>query len=126
MIQIDIPMPTNCEECDERGIRQLLWCRLIHSGCANCGRHPNCPLKEVPIGEWIPVTKQLPKENTWVLCWYEYFRYGDYECMQETYGVGFYDSYGHWGGDVSGHKSKAIAWMPLPKPYVKEQQGENT
>ena len=47
MIQIDIPMPTNCKECDERDIRQLLWCRLIYSGCANCGRHPNCPLKEV-------------------------------------------------------------------------------
>ena len=53
MIQIDIPMPDNCEECDERGIRQLLWCRLIHSGCANCGRHPKCPLKEVPSGKWM-------------------------------------------------------------------------
>ena len=71
---------------------------------------------------WIPVSERLPKENTWVLCWYEYFRYGDYECMQETYGVGFYDSYGHWGGDVSGHKSKAIAWMPLPKPYKIESE----
>ena len=53
MIQIDIPMPTNCKECDEREIRQLLWCRLIYSGCANCGRHPNCPLKEVSNGKWI-------------------------------------------------------------------------
>lgn len=76
---------------------------------------------------WIPVSERLPKENTWVLCWYEYFRYGDYECMQETYGVGFYDSYGHWGGDVSGHKSKAIAWQPLPEPYkmVEPQESED-
>ena len=73
---------------------------------------------------WIPVSERLPEENTWVLCWYEYFRYGDYECMQETYGVGFYDSYGHWGGDVSGHKSKAIAWMPLPKPYEPQESEE--
>ena len=74
---------------------------------------------------WIPVSERLPEENTWVLCWYKYFRYGDYECMQETYGVGFYDSYGHWGGDVSGHKSEAIAWMPLPQPYV-PQESEDT
>ena len=75
-----------------------------------------------PSGEWIPVSERLPEENTWVLCWYKYFRYGDYECMQETYGVGFYDSYGHWGGDVFGHKSEAIAWMPLPKPYKMESE----
>lgn len=53
----DIPMPENCVECDERAIRQLLWCKLIFSGCANCGRHPKCPLKEVPSGKWIPQTK---------------------------------------------------------------------
>ena len=73
---------------------------------------------------WIPVSERLPEENTWVLCWYKYFRYGDYECMQETYGVGFYDSYGHWGGDVSGHKSEAIAWMPLPEPYMADRSEE--
>ena len=54
---LDIPMPENCVECDERQIRQLLWCKLIYSGCANCGRHPDCPLKEVPSGKWIDVYK---------------------------------------------------------------------
>ena len=68
MIQIDIPMPTNCEECDERGIRQLLWCRLIHSGCANCGRHPNCPLKEVPSGKWIENAPQYDMLNPQYVC----------------------------------------------------------
>lgn len=65
---------------------------------------------------WIPVSKRLPEEYEYVLCWYEYFRYGDYNCMYKTYGVGFYGD-GHWGGDVTGHKVKVFAWMPLPEPY---------
>ena len=55
MIQIDVPMPINCVDCDNREIRPLIGCKLIYSGCANCGRHPDCPLKEVsdkPSGKW--------------------------------------------------------------------------
>lgn len=65
--------------------------------------------------KWVDPSKQLPKEYTYVLCWYEYFRYGDYNKMQKTYGIGFYGN-GYWGGDVRGHKVKVLAWMPLPKP----------
>lgn len=43
---IKTPMPINCVECDNRGIRGIVDCKLIYSGCANCGRHPNCPLKD--------------------------------------------------------------------------------
>ena len=45
MIVIDMDMPKNCVECHEKGIQELLECRLIFSGCANCGRHPKCPIK---------------------------------------------------------------------------------
>ena len=45
MIVIDMDMPKNCVECHKKGIQELLECRLIFSGCANCGRHPNCPIK---------------------------------------------------------------------------------
>lgn len=44
-VLIDIDMPINCSECDRRYIRQLIDCQLIFRGCANCGRHPKCPLK---------------------------------------------------------------------------------
>lgn len=51
MIILDMEMPKSCVECDEIGIRAILECRLIFSGCANCGRHPNCPIKaEIPTG----------------------------------------------------------------------------
>lgn len=72
---------------------------------------------------WIPVDERLPKEGKEVLVWYEYFRFGDYNCMWETYGIG-YQIDGHWGGDVMGQKARCIAWMPLPEPYKAESEDE--
>lgn len=68
---------------------------------------------------WIPVENGLPDEGKPVIVWYEYFRYGDYNCMYQTYGIGYqYD--GHWSGDVSGTAATCIAWSPLPEPYGKD------
>lgn len=43
----DMEMPKNCVECDHLDLREALGCQLIYSGCANCGRHPDCPLVEI-------------------------------------------------------------------------------
>jgi hypothetical protein len=65
---------------------------------------------------WIPVEEDLPEGGEKVLVWYEYFRYGEYNRMFQTHGIGWqYD--GHWSGDVSGTKARCIAWRPLPEPY---------
>lgn len=65
---------------------------------------------------WIPVTERLPEDGQDVLCWYEYFRYGDYNAMFATYGIG-YQYFGNWGGEVShGTNARVLAWMPLPEP----------
>ena len=68
MIQIDIPMPMNCVDCDNRGIRPLIGCKLIYDGCANCGIHPNCPLKEVPEKSVLEDIKaEIESINDWAI-----------------------------------------------------------
>ena len=65
--------------------------------------------------EWV-TPDALPPEQVEVLCWYEYFRYGSYNRMYQTYGIG-YCLNGKWCGEVAnGVKSRVIAWQPLPKP----------
>lgn len=76
------------------------------------------PAADVRPVEWIPVTERLPEEYKDVLCYYEYFRYGDYNCMFRTIDRGYYCD-GIWGGEAGqGHKNKVLAWMPLPEPPI--------
>ena len=75
-------------------------------------------LKSVP--KWIPVAERVPEEYTDVLCYYEYFRYGDYNCMFRTIDRGYFGN-GRWGGEAGqGRKNKVLAWMPLPEPPKEE------
>lgn len=65
--------------------------------------------------QWIPVEERLPENFQKVLCWGEYFRYGDFNAMFADYALG-YQINGSWGGEVSnGTKARALAWMPLPE-----------
>lgn len=65
---------------------------------------------------WIPCRERLPENGQDVLCWYQYFRYGNYNRLWQTYGIGFQYN-GNWGGEVStGRDTKVLFWMPLPEP----------
>ena len=69
---------------------------------------------------WVSVAERLPEEYMEVLCYYEYFRYGDYNCMFRTIDRGYFGN-GRWGGEAGqGDKNKVLAWMPLPEPPKEE------
>ena len=99
------------------------------------GKYPHLKLKEAldmaiaalsPPNEWVSVEDGLPENYTDVLCWYEYFRYGDHNQMYQTCGIGYCIN-GQWGGEVSnGTKCKVLYWQPLPTPpYRRPLEGES-
>lgn len=78
-----------------------------------------------PEPQWIPCERNLPEDYTDVLAWFEYFRYGDYNCLYQTYGIGSYSmEYDSWmiNHETGWRKLRVIAWMPLPEPWRGEEQ----
>lgn len=99
--------------------------------CSACGKWQKWLKKDeirlfahdVPDG-WISVKDVLPENGKYVLCWYEYFRYGEYNRMFKTYGIGYHYN-GFWGGEVSnGTKAKVLAWRELPDPPRMEKKND--
>lgn len=73
---------------------------------------------------WIPVSERLPEDMQRVLIWFEYYRYGNFNCMYQTYGFGYVCD-GEWSSFINGETgwrdAKIIAWMPLPEPYKEDK-----
>lgn len=74
---------------------------------------------------WIPVSERLPEDGRTVLVWFEYYRYGDYNRLFQTFGLS-YAYGGHWSEFVNGESGwkdlRIIAWMPLPQPYAESEE----
>ena len=71
--------------------------------------------------EWIPVSERLPDDDD-VLVWFEYSRYGSFNMLYQTFGIGTYNTeFNVW---MINHelvwRLRVIAWMPLPEPYREE------
>ena len=92
----------------------------VHKWCDPCGSGVEAilaaPTADVaPVVHWVLTDEKLPPEGQDVLCWYEYFRFGSYNRMFQTYGIG-YQYNGMWGGEVAqGQKARVLAWIPLPE-----------
>lgn len=82
-------------------------------------------LEERPQGEWIDANKQIPEDCITVLIWFEYYRYGDYNCMYQTFGLG-YTIDGKWSpfinGETGWRDAHIIAWQPI-EPYEADMRG---
>lgn len=74
--------------------------------------------EESKMTVWHDAQNDPPKENGEYLCYYEYFRYGNYYCMYRTIDRGHFFN-GQWGGEPTRETStKVIKWteLPLPEP----------
>ena len=81
-------------------------------------------LEKQEQNRWIPCSVRLPEDYSEVLVWFEYFRYGSYNRMYQTYGIGNYSAqYDAWtvNHETGWNKLRVIAWKPLPEPYTEDE-----
>lgn len=71
-------------------------------------------IKESKATVWHDAQNDPPKKNGEYLCFYEYFRYGNYNRMYRTMDRGQFFN-GQWGGEPThGTNAKVLAWTELP------------
>lgn len=73
---------------------------------------------------WHDAQTDPPTENGEYLCYYEYFRYGNYNCMFRAMDRGMFFN-GQWSGEPThGTAAKVLAWTELPAAPTKEKTKE--
>ena len=86
----------------------------------NCGIDKAIQLVESQpkVGEWIPVEERLPKQDKLLqdyLVTFEYYRYGEYDCMYKTIGIGTFSKVSHEFTFINGQTGwrdlKVLSWQ---------------
>ena len=111
----------DCKEYDKDHHCCPRWNRVIKTTLAEAQQVRT----EMSSANWIPCSERLPEDYEEVLVWFEYFRYGVYNRLYQTHGIGDYSSeYDSWmiNHETGWHKLRVIAWMPLPEPYKGGEQ----
>lgn len=71
-------------------------------------------IEESKATVWHDAQNDPPKKNGEYLCFYEYFRYGNYNRMYRTMDRGQFFN-GNWSGEPThGTNTKVLAWTELP------------
>ena len=89
--------------------------------CRRCGHQE---IEWEDTGRWIPVSERLPDDDD-VLVWFEYFRYGSYNRLYQTFGIGtYYAEFKMWtiNHESGWRQLRVVAWMPMPEPYEEEKE----
>lgn len=80
------------------------------------------------VGEWIPCSERLPKQDKLLqdyLVTFEYYRYGIYHRRFKTIGIGTFSKVSHEFTFINGQTGwrdlKVLSWQPLPEPYEEKE-----
>ena len=83
------------------------------------------------VGEWIPCNERLPKQDKLLqdyLVTFEYYRYGEYDCMYKTIGIGTFSKMSHEFTFINGQTGwrdlKVLSWQPLPEPWKGKESND--
>lgn len=120
MIQIDMPMPTNCLDCP--ACNEYLTCAIPVNGRKlgendvrefGQSRPDWCPMKDQEADKWISVTERLPEVRNAVLCYSPHhnniWALSLHEDGEWYYWIPMYEKY---NPDFDG---PITHWRPLPE-----------